>query len=94
MFDHVIQNKDKLCITKEDQLLLYVKVEKRVKKIREIHILEMDFTLLNKKNGLMISVLTGCAVEGIGKSMVYIALSISTCKAKSSCTNISKILTH
>lgn len=36
IFDHVIQNKDKLCITRKDQLLLYVKGEGRVRKNCEI----------------------------------------------------------
>lgn len=59
-----------------------------------IHTLEMSFTLLNKKNELMISMLIEYITKGIEKSILYIALSISTCKAKSLCTNISKIWFH
>lgn len=59
-----------------------------------IHALEMGFTLLDKRNELMLSVLMGCAAEGIRESMVHIALSISTCNVKSSSTNVNAIWTH
>ncbi len=94
IFDHVIQNKRKLCVKREDQLPLYVRGEWGVGKSRVIHALEMGFILLNRRNKLMISVLTGCAAKGIGRSMVHTALSISTCKAKSLYTNISGIWIH
>lgn len=59
-----------------------------------IHMLETGFTLLNRRNGLMILALIGYAAEGIGRSMVHTALSISTRKAKSLCTNVSGIWIH
>lgn len=94
IFDYVIQNKGKLCVTREDQLLLYMRGEGRVGKSYVIYALEMTFTLLNRKNKLMISSLTGCLAEGIGGNTIHTALSISICKAKSLYTNVSRIWTH
>lgn len=42
----------------------------------------------------MILVPIRCAAKGIRKSIVYIALSISTCKAKNLYTNVSRIWIH
>lgn len=65
-FNYVIQNKYKLGITREDQLLLYVKGKKKVKKSYMIYTLEMDFTLLNRRNNLaVISVLIKYAAKPI-----------------------------
>ncbi len=94
IFNHVIQNKVKLCVIREDQLLLYISGEERVGKICVIFALEMGFTLLNRRNELMISVLIKCRAEDIGKSTVHTALNISTCKGKSSYTNVSGIWAH
>ncbi len=91
IFDYIIRNKGRLCVTREDQLLLYMRGEGRVGKSRVIYALEMSFTLLNRRNKLMISLPTGCLAEGIGGSTMYTALSISTRKAKSLCTNVSGI---
>ncbi len=94
IFDHVIQNKGRLYITREDQLLLYVRGEERVEKSCMIYALEMSFTLLNRRNELMISVPTRYVAKSIGRSMVHIALRISTYKAQSLYTNVSGIWTH
>lgn len=59
-----------------------------------IHILEIAFTLLNKKKKLMILVPIRCAAENIKNCMMHITLSINTCRVKSLCTNISGIWTH
>lgn len=53
--------------------------------------LEIDFSLLNRKNKLMILVPTRFAVEGIVRSIVHIASTISTYKIKSLYTNVSGI---
>ncbi len=94
IFDHVIRNKDRLCITRKDQVLLYVRGEEGVRKSHVIHVLEIGSTLLNRRNELMISVPTGCVTKSIGGSMMYTALSISTCRAKSSYIIVSGIWTH
>lgn len=91
IFDHIIQNKDRLYITREDQLLLYVRGERGIGKNCVIYGLEMGFTLLNRRNELIISALIGCAVEDREGSMVHTVLSISTHKTKSLCTNVSRI---
>lgn len=62
----MIWNKDKVCIIKKNQLPLYVRREKRIGKSCVIYILEMGFTLLNKKNEHIILALTECAVENNG----------------------------
>lgn len=59
-----------------------------------IYVLEMGFTLLGKRNKLMLSASTGCVAKSIGRSKVYTALSINTYKSKSLYTNMSKILTQ
>ena len=94
ILDYVIKNKGRLCITRENQLLLYVKGEKGVGKSRVINALKMGFALLDRRNNLVLSAPTGCATEGIGESTVYTALSINTRKTKSLSTNISGIWIH
>ena len=94
VFDNVIQKKGRFCITREDQLLLYVKREGRAGKSYVICVLEKRFTLLNNRNKLMISILAGYITEVIGRSKVDTALSMSTYKARTLCINMSKIWTH
>ena len=91
VLDHVIQNKGRLYVIRENQLLLYVKGEGGVEKNRVIHVLEIGFTLLDKRNELMLSVPMEYAAEGIGGSTVHTALSISTCNIKYLSTNVSAI---
>lgn len=59
-----------------------------------IHALEMGFTFENRRNKLIISVAIRVAAKDIRNSMVYTALSISTCKIKSLYTDIRGILTY
>lgn len=54
VYNYVIKNKRKLYITKKDQLLLYVRRKKGIKKIHIIHALEIEFSLLNRRNELML----------------------------------------
>lgn len=68
--------------------------EGRVGKSCVIYALEMGFTLLNKRNGLIISTAIGCVAEDIRRSTMHTALSISTYKTKNLYTNISGIWTH
>lgn len=65
--------------------------EEAVRKSRVIYVLEMGFTLLNKRNKLIISALIRYAAEGIEGSTVNSALSINTYKTKSSYINVSGI---
>lgn len=53
--------------------------------------LKIGFSLLNKRNKLIILILTRYAAESIRKNIVYIALNINTYKIKSLYTNISRI---
>lgn len=89
--DHVIKNKGRLCVTRDNQLLLYVKGERGIGKSLVINVLEIGFALLDKRNKLVFSVLIGYTSEDIGRSIVYTALSINTYKIKSLSTNISGI---
>lgn len=84
----------RLCITRKDQLLLYVRREEYVAKSCVIHALKIEFTLLDKRNELMFLVPTGYAAEDIRRRTVYIAVSISTCNVKSLSTNVNAIWTH
>ena len=56
-----------------------------------IHVLEIGFTLLDRRNELMLSALMGCVAEGIEGSTVHTVLSISTYNIKSLSTNMSAI---
>lgn len=91
ILDHVIKNKGRLCITRENQLLLYVRGERDMRKSRVINVLEMGFALLDTRNELVLSAPTGCAAESIGGSIIHTALSINTRKIKSLSINISGI---
>lgn len=59
-----------------------------------IHALKMRFTLLDRRNELMLSAPTGSVAGGREESTVHIILSISIYNVKSSSTNISVIWTH
>lgn len=83
ILDYIIRNKSRLCVTKENQLLLYIEEERGVRKSCVIYVLEMDFILLDRKNQLMLSAPTRCAAEDKIGSTVHITLSISTYKVKS-----------
>lgn len=56
--------------------------------------LEMEFFLLVRKNELILLIPMRYTTKVIRRSIVCIALSISTDKAKSLYTNMSEILTH
>lgn len=56
--------------------------------------LEMEFTLLDKRNKLIFLALTGYAVEGIRRTIMYIILTINTHNVKTLSTNMSIIWTH
>lgn len=91
VLDHVIQNKGRLCITRKDQFLLYIRGEKGVEKSHVIYALEIGFTLLDKKNELMLSTSMKNIAEDIRKSMMHIILNISTCNLKILSINVSGI---
>ena len=94
VLDQVIRNKKRLCVTRENQLLLYIRGEVGVGKSCMIYMLEIGFILLDKRNELMLSAPTRCAAEDIRRSTVHIALSISIYNVKSLSTNVSAIWTH
>lgn len=89
VFDYIIHNKGKCCVIKEYLLLLNVRRERRIRESCMIHALEIGFILLNKKIELIILALTRCATKNIGRSTIYIVLSITIRKASSLYTNIS-----
>lgn len=60
-------------LQREDQLLLYMRKKEKVGKSYIIYMLEISFTLLNKKNELIILASTECLAEGIRKSIVHTA---------------------
>lgn len=93
VFNYIIQNIDRLYVTRENLLLLYVRGEGELGKSRIIHALEIGFTLLKRRNELVISVPTGCVAEGIRRSTMHATLSINIYKTRRSYINISKILT-
>lgn len=72
-------------------MLLYIKKEEWVGKNHMIYALKIGFNLLNRRNKLIFLALIKYAAKGIGKSTVYIDLSISIYKIKSLYTNISQI---
>lgn len=51
----------------------------------------MRFTLLDKKNELVVLILIKYMTENIRESIIYIVLSINTCKTNSLSIYISKI---
>ena len=91
VFNHVIPIKEKLCVTREDELLLYIKEEKGLRKSCMIYAQEMGFTLLDKRNEIMLAIPTKCTAEGIKRNTVDTGLSISIRKTKSLCINVSAI---
>lgn len=57
----------------DQQLLIYIRVEKRVEKSKVIKTIEINFVLLNKRNELVISASISFTLNGIDGSMVHTA---------------------
>lgn len=74
--------------------MLYIKGEGGVGKSHMIYVLKMRFALLDKRNELIFLISIEYMAEDIRESIIYITLSINTCKAKSLSTNISRLYTY
>lgn len=70
ILDYAIKNKRKIYLNLDQQLLIYIKGEKGVKKTKVVKALEIGFTLLNKWNKLVIFVSTNSIANDIGENMI------------------------
>lgn len=59
------------------QILIYVKVERKVENSKVIKAIKIRFTLLSKKKELVISTLTDSIIYRIGISIIHIILRVS-----------------
>ncbi len=75
--DHAIKFNGKMFLNFGEQLLIYIRGEKRVRKSRIVKAIEMDFTLLSKKKELVISVSIGSAANSISGSTMHIVLRVN-----------------
>lgn len=83
ILDYVITKKGQVQVAAEDQLLLYIKDKDGIRKSCIIQALELEFTFLGRQAKLVISMPTGCVVDRIGGSTIYIALGINNGVEKS-----------
>lgn len=58
-------------------MLIYIRGEGRIEKIRDVKAIEMGFAPLGRRNELVISVPTGSVTNNIGGSTVYTALGVN-----------------
>lgn len=79
VLDHVIKSKGKPpCTNSSDQMLLYVRGEGGTGKTRVVKAIELGFSLLDRREELIITAPTEAAASNIGGSTVHAAMSIET----------------
>lgn len=61
----------------DQQLLIYIRVEKMLEKSKVVKTIEINFVLLNKRNELVISASTGFTLNDIDESIIHIAPKIN-----------------
>lgn len=71
IFDYIIKNKRKIYLNLNQQLLIYIRDKEEVEKSKVVKVIEMGFTLLGRKNKLVVF------ANGIGRSIIYIILGIN-----------------
>ena len=76
VLNHAILNKGNQCNHRSDQLLLYVKGERRVGKNEIVKAINLGFSFLKRWKELFIAAPTGAAAANIGSATIYGALSI------------------
>lgn len=77
ILDDVVKNKNKIYLDLDQQLLIYIKNEGKVGKIKVIQTIEIRFTFLGRRKKLEISASTIFVAYSIKKNMVHIALIIN-----------------
>ena len=77
VLDHMIQAQTRLCVSRENQLFLYVRGEKGVGKSQVIKALQLRFLLLKQSHKLAILASTEVAANNIDGSTIHTALSIN-----------------
>ncbi len=76
MLNHVILNNQNKCHHRSKQLLFYIKVEERVRKIKTIKIIYPEFTFLIRQKELLIAAQTSAAIVNIDGANFYGVLNI------------------
>lgn len=71
VFDYIIQNKDRFYVIKKNQLLVYIRREREIRKSYVIYMLEIGFTLPNRRDKLMILLPKIYVTEGIGEYSIF-----------------------
>lgn len=59
------------------QILIYIRSEREIKKNKVVKTIEIEFTLLGKKKELVSFVLTSFASNKIGKNIIYTILRVN-----------------
>lgn len=77
IMDYAIKNKGKIYLDLDQQLLIYIRGEEGVRKSRVVKAIEKGFTLLSRRNELIISAPTGSAANSIGGSTIHTALGVN-----------------
>lgn len=78
ILDHAIRNKKKIYYESNQQLLIYIRDKDRVEKSKIVKAIEIGIVLLERRNELVISVLTNSTVNRIDGSIVHIAIEVNT----------------
>ena len=78
ILNHAIKNKEKIYFESNQQLLIYVKGEVRVGKSRVMKNIKMSFTLLSKRNELVIFAPIGSAANEISGNIIHISIRVNT----------------
>lgn len=75
--NYAILNKRNKCHYRSDQLLLYVREEKGVRKNRVVKAIYLEFNFLKRQTEFLIAAPTGTAAANIGRATIYGALSMN-----------------
>ncbi len=82
VLNYAIRNEKNQCHLRNDQLLLYVRGERRVGKSRIVKSIYLGFSFLKRQKALLIAALTRAATANIGGATIHGALSIDDCIQK------------
>ncbi len=76
VLNYAICNKGNQCHLRPDQIIIYVRVEGGVRKIRIIKAIHLEFSFLKRRKELLIAAPTGAVTANIGRATIHGMLNI------------------
>lgn len=77
ILDHDIKNKGKIYLDLDQQLLIDIRSEEKIRKSRVLKAIKIGFALFGRRNELVISLPTWFAANNIDRNTVYTVLGVN-----------------